>query len=332
MKILNGLLLSLCYTILLPAYASLKFSNGAFYSVPYSDVETISLKLDYPENNFTPSVVMKNLSNECANFRKFFKKNPPNNEATIKTYRDSVKQPFFLENSFPDFAAKFKVDADATNKAIAQNRNSANSLLNDRNSNLGNIKQTSISLVLTNYNFIVRSISSDSLTAFADKYGIKPLEIELSNKVPMRLAGDMMEFQNIYIRGRDTFCDLMEGKAVLEASGVSHVSVAPEELEEVSDFYNKSIPPMVEKVFKNQSKIKSRAALVGFHLGEILKSSSDQIVDETYFPQKIESLVDSLFDDSFQKNNLWSKNNPSHPIIIPNYQSLPVALTFQVKK
>jgi hypothetical protein len=138
--------------------------------------------------------------------------------------------------------------------------------------------------------------------------------------------------QRIFIRGRDTFCDLMEGKAILEINGFAVIGVSNEDLDQVSNFYNKSIPPMVEKVFKNQSKIKNRAALVGYHLGEILRPSSEQIADESYIPQKIELLVDNLFDDSLQKNDLWSKNNTSNPIRIPNYQSLPVTLTFQVTK
>ncbi|MDH4467379.1 MAG: hypothetical protein QE271_04915 [Bacteriovoracaceae bacterium] len=325
---------------------NIKLSEGGLYSVPYVSKEKIFLKLDYTTEDLILPRTVDGLDMNCNRIKSYVAKNPLNNAITKKSYDGLRRLAFPNEISYTSFAVRFKIDAQSSLDLVKRNISLANSTVTQSNS--GQVKLQDSKTILDNFNFSVRSISEDSLTNVSIKAGFAPIPVEVmrytsypnyevstnrSVSAPINPLSEDNDNVYVYIRGRDTFCDLMAGKAVLEINSVVSLEADAQDLSEISQFYNSTIPPVVEKIFKSKSSIVGRAALVGYKFGEILKKFSNNSEEDSTIVPQIESLVDLLFDPiTFERSGSWTQVGGVKKIQIPSIQDAPATYSFEVIK
>ena len=323
-----------------------KLAEGGFYSVPYMDKQKIFLKLDYTAEDLNLPRTVDGLDINCNRIKNYVAKNPLNNAITKKSYDGLRRLTFPNEISYNSFAVRFKIDQQSSLNSIKRNISLANSAASQ--SSTGHVKLQSSNTVLNNFNFSVRSISEDSLTNTSIKAGLAPVPVEVmrytsypnfetsTNRsviLPINPLAEENENVFIYVRGRDTFCDLMAGKAVIEINSVALLEGDSQDLSEISQFYNSAIPPIVDKVFKSKTSIIGRASLIGYKFGELLKQLSNNSDEDSVIVAKIETLVNLLFDpNTFERRSTWSQGTGVNRIEISSTQEAPVNLSFEVIK
>jgi hypothetical protein len=330
----------------LDLYASgneVRFTTGGLYEIPYSINEKIYLELDYPHDQLQNPAFQKSLDSQCLSIKKLLREAPLSNRVIIESYESLRESPFPKEISYNTFAVRFRINKNITRNSVMQNSATANNLVGQ--GGIDQVKQENADIELESANFSVVSLTSDSLTNIAAKAGVRPLPIELANgtSYPNFEVGNRTvtfptslmqeDYLKLYVRGRDTFCDLIAGKASLLIQGQGNYKANTNDLEQISDFYDQSFSPAVDEIFQNKKSVVGRAALTGYKIGEMIKNHSEQNLSEENISSKISYIVETLFNSTtFERNNMWVQENRSYKVQIPQFRTAPVSLTFEVVK
>ena len=338
-----------CITFILSVFlfsakaAEVKFTSGHLYELPYAAQEKIFLELDYPQEHLQDPETIKALDMECSSLQNFLRRTNLNTQVAKDSYNSLRKSPFRREISYSSFAVRFRVQLEKTINSLFQNTLQSNQVLNRLN--FDQTKQEQSNIELTNSNFGIVNLANNSLTSMATKAGMDLLPIELANgtSYPMHDVGDRTvtfpvsaitnDQLKFYVRGRDTFCDLMAGKIAITNIGSGSYLPNQDDYNRVTDFYNRSVSTAVEEVFNIQKSVVGRSAILGHKFGAMIKTESDNPVSEPQVIAKISVLINQLFDPStFERNDLWQNVYRGYQINLPSFLQAPVNISFQVAK
>lgn len=123
--------------------------------------------------------------------------------------------------------------------------------------------------------------SENSLTAVSRKYGLPDSLVEWSG-------------QSLVVHGRDVACDLLNGELELYGLASSYITLVREDFEQMENFYQRKVSPVINEVWNTKVSKPSKAARMGFRLGLMIENEYPRILND-----QTEDVLRKIMDAAF---------------------------------
>lgn len=126
-----------------------------------------------------------------------------------------------------------------------------------------------------------------SFTSFSRKLGLE----DSNAVVSVDGKGQLL----VVVDGRDLACDLISKKAILQSKTNSYVRLPTEAAEEIVNYYNFKVAPVIEKILSgSQDSTTVKAAKLGLRIGKLFEARDERYADET-IEKQLGNLMGLLF-------------------------------------
>ncbi len=200
-----------------------------------------------------------------------------------------------------EFSARFRINEVASKKAADQSIEKANSAVETKRESdvLPNFTlQTAVLYPQLSPVSEIAPVANDetAMISISRSLGLRTLPVSISGEAYRAI---------LKISGKDLACDLLAGTAHLEFDSKAIVRISSKDQEQTDSVYVK-IENLVETVFNRKKSPIGRAALLGYKAAELLAPL--RLSDEKN-EAIVETVVDKLFDQNMERNQLWSKDS-----------------------